>query len=369
MKENLSKDNNFIHIRNGVFSLLIAYALINILSDKEIVKHYSNSLFELLKPFLIAFTIAYLVNPIANLFESKLKINRFFSTLLSYTIFLLVLIFFVFLIGPIIVNNIVDIIKQIPMYINQIENILESVLDANTIEYLYPIFLDFLENIKNLLPTITSFIANSLSQAVNTTINIVSSVMNSFVTTFLSFYIVLERDKILSFFNKLTYALVGPSKHSLLRELIVTLNTNIGKYFASKMLDSMIVGLISAIVLTFVGSKYSLLLGFIMIFANMIPYFGPIIGMIPAVIINLFYNPTVSLYCIIGLFIVQQLETVFIEPKIVGKNLNLSPFLTLTSISIGGSLFGILGMILSIPVMGVIKIYVERFINDKNKTS
>ena len=98
----------------------------------------------------------------------------------------------------------------------------------------------------------------------------------------------------------------------------------------------------------------------------MIPYFGPVIGMAPVVIINLFHNPTIALISLGYLFLVQQIEMAVIEPKIVGGQLGISPFLTILSVTIGGGFFGIPGMILSVPIMGVIKIYVEKFLYEKN---
>ena len=99
---------------------------------------------------------------------------------------------------------------------------------------------------------------------------------------------------------------------------------------------------------------------------NLIPYFGPVIGMTPVVVINLFYNPSVSLYSLIYLLLVQQVEVAVIEPKIVGGQLGLSPFLTILAMTIGGGFFGIPGMILSVPIMGVLKIYIVEFIESKN---
>ena len=96
---------------------------------------------------------------------------------------------------------------------------------------------------------------------------------------------------------------------------------------------------------------------------NLIPYFGPVIGMTPVVIINLFYNPSISLYSLVYLLLVQQVEVAVIEPKIVGGQLGLSPFLTILAVTIGGGFFGIPGMILSVPIMGVLKIYIVEFMD------
>ncbi|PBH82267.1 AI-2E family transporter, partial [Clostridioides difficile] len=137
-------------------------------------------------------------------------------------------------------------------------------------------------------------------------------------------------------------------------------------YFTGKILDSFIVGVLSGIGLYFLKSEYALLFGTLMGVMNMVPYFGPVIGMAPVVIINLFSNPTIALTSLIYLIIIQQVEVTFIEPKIVGGQLGLSPFFTILAVTVGGGFFGIPGMILSAPVMGVIKIYFCEFVNRRH---
>ena len=176
----------------------------------------------------------------------------------------------------------------------------------------------------------------------------------------------LEKEDFYNFSDKMVYKLFGEKFRNLIFEFLSTLNSNIIKYFSSKMLDSFIVGLLSGVGLFFIKSQYPLLFGVLIGFMNMIPYFGPVIGMAPVVIINLFHNPTIALISLGYLFLVQQIEMAVIEPKIVGGQLGISPFLTILSVTIGGGFFGIPGMILSVPIMGVIKIYVEKFLYEKN---
>ena len=118
----------------------------------------------------------------------------------------------------------------------------------------------------------------------------------------------------------------------------------------------------------FLGFQNSLLISFIVGVTNVIPYFGPFIGMSVVFLINLFYNPTIALFSLIYLLLVQQIEVAVIEPKIVGGQLGLSPFLTIMAVTIGGGFFGIPGMILSVPIIGVIKIYIVKLVeyNYKN---
>ncbi|MFQ7546131.1 MAG: AI-2E family transporter, partial [Turicibacter sp.] len=113
------------------------------------------------------------------------------------------------------------------------------------------------------------------------------------------------------------------------------------------------------------GAKYALLLGVIFGITNMIPFIGPIFGTLIAVGINFFYSPFVALMILVFLLIVQQVETLIIDPKVVGQKMGLNPFLTLLAVTIGGKFMGMIGMILGVPIMGVIKLYFTQFIDQE----
>ena len=117
--------------------------------------------------------------------------------------------------------------------------------------------------------------------------------------------------------------------------------------------------------LSLMGAKYALLLGVIFGITNMIPFIGPIFGTLIAVGINFFYSPFVALMILVFLLIVQQVETLIIDPKVVGQKMGLNPFLTLLAVTIGGKFMGMIGMILGVPIMGVIKLYFTQFIDQE----
>ncbi|MTL84243.1 AI-2E family transporter, partial [Turicibacter sanguinis] len=105
------------------------------------------------------------------------------------------------------------------------------------------------------------------------------------------------------------------------------------------------------------------LLGVIFVLTNMVPFVGAIFGTLIAVGINLFYNPIVAIIALIFLLIVQQVESLIIDPKVVGQKMGLNPFFTLLAVTVGGKLMGIVGMILGVPIMGVLKLYASNAIN------
>jgi predicted PurR-regulated permease PerM len=96
---------------------------------------------------------------------------------------------------------------------------------------------------------------------------------------------------------------------------------------------------------------------------NIIPYFGPIIGSVPVVIVSFFVDPPKAVYALIIIIVIQQLDANILDPKIVGNNVGVSPFWIITSVTLGGNLFGIPGMILGVPVVVLIKTIIEEAVD------
>ncbi|MGL4914560.1 MAG: AI-2E family transporter [Romboutsia sp.] len=349
-----------------VITVVISYLLIKVVDSYQYFFGVFNLLLSILTPFVIAFILAYIFTPIVNFLEYKLKIKRIFSLLITYGFLILLLGSFVVFTAPIIISSIADIVSQFPLYVDKTQAFFIEF--GNSLKNVDPSTLKDVGNkIMGAMPEISNLLVGYIGQIFNTTFSISKFIVQFVLAFIICFYIILEKESFFEFYKKVLYIILGKKYARLTLDVGNTLNSNIGKYFTGKMLDSFIVGVISAIGLYFLKSKYALLFGTLIGFMNLIPYFGPVIGMTPVVIINLFYNPSVALFSLAYLLLVQQVEVAVIEPKIVGGQLGLSPFLTILAVSVGGGFFGIPGMILSVPIMGVIKIYLTKFIELKHK--
>ena len=141
------------------------------------------------------------------------------------------------------------------------------------------------------------------------------------------------------------------------------------KYISSQVLDAIIVGIIMSIALSIMGVKYSILLGFLIGVFNIIPYFGAIFAVIIATIVTLFTGGfSQAIWVVIVLIILQQIDANVINPKIIGDALEISRILIIFAVTVGGSYFGILGMFLGVPVVSVIKMMIDDYIErNENK--
>ena len=351
---------------NIVLTVVVSYILIKFIDNYQYFFDVINLLLSLLTPFVIAFILAYIFNPIVMFLEKKLKFKRIQSLLFTYGILIILLVSSIVFTAPVIINSIIDIVNQIPIYVDKTQVFLIDLgkslknVDPNTLK-------DIGDNIMAALPKLSTLFAGYLGQIFNTTFSVGKFIVQFVLAFIICFYILLEKEDFLLFTKKTIYVMFGKKYGDFTLEVCSTLNSNIGKYFSGKILDSFIVGVLSGIGLYFIKSQYALLFGILIGFMNLIPYFGPVIGMTPVVLINLFYDPTIAILSLIYLLLVQQIEVAVIEPKIVGGQLGLSPFLTILAVTVGGGFFGIPGMILSVPAIGVIKMYIVKFVEYKYK--
>lgn len=346
-------------------TVLVSYILIKFIDNYKYFFEVFNLLLSLLTPFVIAFILAYVLNPIVKFFEDKLKLTRLPSLFLTYGIFIFLILTFIVFTAPALVNSLADIVNQLPIYAQKTQEFLIST--GESLKNIDPqVLKETGDKIMSVIPTLSTLLVGSLGQIFNTTFSVGKFIVQLGLSVVICFYILKDKESFLSFSKKLVYIAFRKKYGDFTIEICSTLNSNIGKYFSGKILDSFIVGLLSAVGLFFIKSEYALLFGTLMGFMNMIPYFGPVIGMAPVVIINLFYSPSIALISLIYLMIVQQIEVAVIEPKIVGDQLDLSPFLTILAVTVGGGFFGIPGMILSVPIMGVIKIYLGAYVEYKH---
>ena len=349
-----------------IVTVVISYILIKCIDNYRYFFGLIRVLISLLTPFVIAFILAYILNPIVNLLERSLKTKRIFSLLITYGFFIALIVGFLIYTVPIIIGNVSDIINQLPDFAVQTEDFLLKLvedlkhIDPNTLK-------NITQKTMAAMPSISNLFIGYIGNIFNTTFSIGKFIIQFALSIVICFYILLEKENFLLFSKKSVYVLFGRKFGGFLIEVCSVLNINIGKYFSGKILDSVIIGVLCAVGLYFIGAKYAILFGTLITFMNLIPYFGPFLSMGSAVLVNLFYSPRIALFSLIYLLLVQQLEVAVIEPKIVGGQLGLTPFLTILAVTIGGGFFGIPGMILSVPVIGVIKTYISEYVEAKSK--
>ena len=142
------------------------------------------------------------------------------------------------------------------------------------------------------------------------------------------------------------------------------MDNSLGSFIRGQLLISAIVGILIAVGLSIMGVDFALIIGLIAGIFNIVPYFGPIIGAVPAVVFALLKSPLTAVYVVLLFAVVNQVESSIISPNILGEHVGLHPVTVIFSIISGGYLFGILGVILAVPVTSIVKVTL-RYVHNK----
>ncbi len=358
--------NNFLKNNRLYFKIIIvvivSYISIKLIDNLSNVISVFHSISTILSPFILAFIIAYILNPIVNLFNKKFKISRGISILLTYLLFIILLGLAITYIFPRLCTSLIDLIDSIPEFTSYIQHLYVEVISKLKIPKEMNSYIPFNTDSGKIISSIGFMISSLSNWLLNTAISLTSSLINWVFGFLISIYVLIDKDKFIKISGKLTRIIFGRKFGDGLIGFVKILNDKIGTYIGIKALDSLIIGILAFIGLTIIKSDYVLLLSVVVGITNMIPYFGPFIGMIVGFFINLFLSPMKAVFVLIYLFLLQQFDAWYLDPKLIGNKVGLSPFLVILGVTIGGAIYGPIGMILGSPVMSVIKIYLTKLI-------
>ncbi|WP_419750254.1 AI-2E family transporter [Terrisporobacter petrolearius] len=360
-------------IRYVIPVLLIFTGVLVLKNHDHIISFFTHNLEalnSLLAPFFIGFIIAYMLNQPMKKLEDKFKLKRVVSVLIIYGITLVILIFSWLFIVPVIKSNINELALSIPSGIDQAQDLINNISSQFKFDITNQDIKSQISNFitKVLIPissftasTVSNFIINLMSTIVSYTINIVLGIV-------ISVYLLLSKEKYIKVVS-LFFQKILKQHYFKVKEFLNILDNNVGVYIVAKAMDSTIYGIICTIVLALTGSKYALFIGIIAGVTNMIPFFGPIIGTIIAVVANLFFSINKAILVLVVMIVVQQLESAILEPHFVGKQVGVPPILTIFAVTFAGKYTGFLGILLAVPVTGVLLVYFKRYIYNKQEES
>ena len=362
----------FIKSIRYIIPIFLIFVGILVLKNYDHITSFFTDNFEilnsLLAPFFIGFIIAYMLNQPMKKLEEKFKLKRGLSVLVIYGITLIILIFSWLFIVPVIKSNISELALSIPSGIDQAQDLINNISSQFKFDITNPdIKAQINDFITKVLIPVSSFTASTVSNfIINLMSTIVSYTINIVLGLFISVYLLLSKEKYLRavslFFKKIL-----KQHYFKVKEFVNILDNNIGVYIVAKAMDSTIYGIICTIALSLTGSKYALFIGIIAGVTNMIPFFGPILGTVIAVVANLFFSIDKAILVLVVMIIVQQLESAILEPHFVGKQVGVPPILTIFAVTFAGKYTGFLGILLAVPVTGVLLVYFKRYIYNKKE--
>lgn len=380
------KDNQYLKI--SLYAIFVAVVTIlfyrfssNTDNIAPSIMAFLRSIIKVVLPILYGLLIAYLFNPIMLFFEdyfikwfspqkkSHKKMIRTLSIVSVYLCIIGTVILMIRYLVPQISENIRDLLTVAPDYADKLNTQLSN-LEAtiNSSISTLPYTLDT-SQIFNMIDSNNLFNADLLngiiSSIMNSALSITSSLYNWIMALVIAFYMLTQKEDFTRGGKKLIYSILRKKHAEKVIAICAEGHAIFIRFFVGKFIDSTIIGIICFVGLSILRNPYALLLSVIVGVFNMIPYFGPILGAIPAVIITLFTGFMPAVFVAIFIFLLQQFDGLVLGPKILGDSIGLSPFWIISGILIGGALWGPLGMFFASPLVAVILNNINRWVDKR----
>lgn len=359
-------------LKNWIILILVAvgsyWTINNIYLFLEIIAKLIN----VLLPFIIGIALAYVLNIPMTKIEKKLKDKikeknanipvRAISIVLSLLLLIFIVAFVLLMLIPELVENIQLLIQNIPTLISNVEEWIVGLLDR------YPDMQYEIEKVFDKNASVNGVLVNVLNYILNGSINIISSLVSGLITIFTSLifaiYMLSQKEYLQESLKKMIYAYTKKEYADKVMEVGKLSNNIFSKFISGQCLEAVILGCIFFVVLSIFRFPYALLISVLTTITALIPIFGAFIAAGIGAILIAITNPFQAFIFILVFLVIQQIEGNFIYPKVVGKSVGLSPIWTLLAITVGGGLFGIVGMLIGLPIASIVY---SLLTNDTNK--
>lgn len=333
----------------------------------------------ILLPVILGVVIAYLLDPLVDRMESlldkalaKMKLKKHNMRLPAILICILLFVFCVYLlillVVPAIIDNITNLINQLPGQITALYYDVMRLMEnkPQLSQFVYNIYHSSYQNFTNYL---TNWVQNDLIDQVSVLITgmvgLMRFLVDAVVSIIVAIYALQSEDTFKRQIKKIIVAFFNDAQTDKIYVLLAECNKIFGGFISGKVIDSLIIGVICFIVSAILGFPYPMLVSVIVGITNVIPFFGPYIGAVPCTILIFLVSPSKGAEFLVFIILLQQFDGNILGPRIIGESVGLSPFWIIFSILLGSGLFGIVGMLIGVPVFGVIYYLAKSFVNHK----
>lgn len=349
--------SEFFKKYGGLFLLAIATIVFYKLFDSfSIVADFFSRVLSILTPVFIGAVLAYFLSPLASLLERKLtktKVKnhkRLISVLTVFLGFILTIVISIMVLTPVLTDTVVELASSMDLYLKQFETTASSFIQNEDILHFVINIEKSVVNIIETLATVDPMLyVQSIFSAASTMITVLLGLV-------FCPYILIERDNLSKLFDRIMILFISQEKLTFIHQYTYKAHKIFGNFVYGKFIDSLIIGAIALVGFAIMGLDAFVLLAVIILVTNMIPYFGPFIGGIPVVFFALLtggFGP--AIWAAIFIFILQQFDGLILGPAILGETVGISPFWIIFAITVFGGLFGFIGMFLGVPVICVIR--------------
>lgn len=370
-----------VYIVAGIGILAAYFILINLKRVSGIFSSVSG----ILRPFIIAAIFAYIVNGPMMFFErlfgrltDKKKprpvLKRVLAIIAAWVASLAVLVLFFVIIVPDVKISITTLINNLPSYFESLKAFITALAEKYQLDISYlNSFMNFqvtADGIMEIIDKYSDALIPQLANIANISVQIGSFIADVIIAIIISVYLLFSKETLIAQLKKVLYALFSRKLADVSVRVARETHRTFSGFINGKLLDSLIIGILCFIGMSILKFEYALLISFIVGVTNVIPFFGPMFGAVPSVLLLLMIDPWHALWFAVFIFALQQLDGNVIGPKILGDSTGLPALWVMFAILVGGALWGVAGMFVGVPLFAVIyrfsKEILENLLKKKN---
>lgn len=354
-----------VYIVAGIGILAAYFILINLKRVSGILSSVS----DILRPFIIAAIFAYIVNGPMMFFErlfgrltDKKKprpvLKRVLAIIAAWVASLAVLVLFFVIIVPDVKISITTLINNLPSYFESLKAFIVALAEKYQLDISYlNSFMNFqvtADGIMEIIDKYSDALIPQLANIANISVQIGSFIADVIIAIIISVYLLFSKETLIAQLKKVLYALFSRRFVDGTVRVARETHRTFSGFINGKLLDSLIIGILCFIGMSILKYEYALLISFIVGVTNVIPFFGPMFGAVPSVLLLLMIDPWHALWFAVFIFALQQLDGNVIGPKILGDSTGLPALWVMFAILVGGALWGVAGMFVGVPLFAVI---------------
>ncbi|MBQ3020610.1 MAG: AI-2E family transporter [Bacilli bacterium] len=361
-------------VKKLIILLIIALVAYLFITNFNLIGVIIGKLWNALFPFLLGIIFAFILNipmtkieKFLNKVFDKTKISfRGISILISLVIFVLFITFVALELLPALISNLETLINNIPTIFKNVQDYLVNLLED------FPEIQSKINDMFNNSTNFNDLIVKLLNYIVNGSIGFITSFISSLITIFtaivFAIYMLSQKEYLISGLRKVTKAYLKDKSNKVF-EIGKLSNKIFTNFVSGQCVEALILGCIFFVILSIFRFPYALLISVLTTLTALVPIFGALIAMVIGAILIATISPIKALVFIIIFLVIQQIEGNLIYPKVVGKSVGLSPIWTLLAVTVGGSVFGILGMLIGLPLASILYAIIRKDISSRLKES
>lgn len=341
--------SNLVVVCSGI---LLYLGLTHLTQVKAVIDDFLNVLF----PFIAGFIIAYLLNSPANFFEKQVykgrKKARILAIVTVFAITLIIIVILLNLILPQVGDSLFRLLSNVSYYLKNLDDMVQQLFQK--LDQKNDVIVELVQAYKDLMRKVAEQLTAAIPDLFNFGVAVGNGVVTAITAVISSVYMLAGKERLTRHLKKLLYAIFPARGVSHILRIGSKANQIFVGFIYGKLLDSAIIGLLCFLLSTLIRIPYAILISVIIGVTNVIPFFGPIIGAVPCLMILFIVDPWAALRFGVLIIVLQQFDGNILGPKILGDSTGLSAIWVLVAIVVGGGLFGFPGMLLGVPTFAVL---------------